>query len=329
MAMDGRVAARWAAIDAVRVVAMVGIVAGHVWVYDQPFRDLLYSWHVPIFFLLTGYLWKPGRTLLDEARNRTRTLLVPYLAWLVILGGATLGLELMRGTVDWARAGRILWGGQYAAGPPFWTLWFVTALFFAAVIYRAMDALPLVPQWAGAIALLVVAVYVPGQPARYLPLSLGLALPGILFIVGGVTLRRYRALVTRPVLVGLVVLAISFAVIGFASSQPLDMKQLDLGTPALSAVVAITISSALILVAEGLLNGRPESVGRVVTPLAQASLTVLFLHPAVIIGLRELALPRPVIFLLTLVVVWPTGLLLLRLPHGWVLTGTRIRPRPD
>ena len=327
-------------LDAVRVFAMLAIVAGHIWV-DGPARPFLYSWHVPIFFLLSGYLWKVGRSFNREVRNRVRSLLIPYAVWLVLLGTVTLGTESVEGGFDPIRLAHLLWGGQFATGGPFWAMWFVTALFFAAVIYWPVSRLPLPGQWAIAAILFIAAAYIPGHPARFLPLSLGLALACIIFIVAGRSMRRARGMVRHPIVTGVVLLAVSFTLIVLGWSQPLDLKRLDVGTPVVSIVVAVALSFGFILITEGLLGGdsvgedakpsvrrksRVDGIGqlsRVVTQLAQASLTVLFIHPAVITGLHSSGLPKPVVYLLTIGIAWPVGLLLLRLPHSRAVTGLK------
>lgn len=121
-------------------------------------------------------------------------------------------------------------------------------------------------------------------------------------IVAGFTLRHFRSAIRAPTVTGATLLVASCAVISLQWSRPLDLKQLDVGTPVLSTLTALAISVGLILLAEGVLGGgrfannvsggasvRPTDAGggmerlaRVVTPLAQASLTVLFIHPAVI-----------------------------------------------
>lgn len=312
--------ARSVPLDAVRVVAMLAIVAGHVWV-EGPVRPFLYSWHVPVFFLLSGYLWKAGRPLGQIATRRARSLLVPYAAWVVILGAVALSIEFSQSGFDPLRVLQILWGGQFATGRPFWAIWFVPTLYFASVIYALIARLSLLAQWAIAVVLCVVSVYVPGQFVQYLPLGLGLALPGVLFIIAGVTLRRLRPLISHPVWTAIVLLAASFTIIALEISDPVDLKQLDLGTPVLSAVIAITISAGLVLLAEGLLAHVPAGWASVVTPLARASLTVLFLHVLVLTGFRAIGLPLPAVFLLTVAVVWTAALLIRRVPHSWVLTG--------
>jgi fucose 4-O-acetylase-like acetyltransferase len=321
---------------------MLAIVAGHVWVHG-PGRPFIYSWHVPIFFVLSGYLWKPNRSLGHEIKNRVRSLLVPYASWLLVLGTIAASIEGPQGRFGPERLLHILWGGSFATGSPFWAMWFVTALFFAAVIYRLVSPLPLLAQWAIAVVLFVAAVYIPGHPLRFLPLSLGLALPGILFIVAGFTLQRFRGAIRRPAVTGLALLVASLAVISLHWSQPLDLKKLDVGTPVLSTLTALAISVGLILLAESALGGGPfrriapgdagtrqndpragmERMARVVTPLAQASLTVLFIHPAVITSLHRFEMPKAAVFLLTIGISWSLGLLLLRIPHSGALTGVK------
>jgi acyltransferase len=322
----GYVSSRSVSIDAVRVVGMIAIVAGHVWVTAHPLRELLYSWHVPVFFVLTGYLWKPNRSFGTEAKNRTLTLLVPYLVWLALLGGSTIGVALVNGNLSVDRIVRVLWGGQFAAGVPFWPIWFVTTLYAAALMYRVLSRLPLALQWLLAIALAALAAYLPGQPLQYLPLGIGLALPGLVFVVAGATFRLVRSRLHQPLLTSLVLLVPAFALAGFGISLPLDMKHLDLGTVVLSVVVAGAISVGLILLAEGIFDGR-DALGGIITPLARASLVVLFLHTPIIVFLRQVATPKPVVFLLTLVTTWAIGLALLRVRGAWVLTGVPPRQR--
>lgn len=307
-------------IDVVRIVAMLAIIAGHVSV-NGPLRPFLYSWHVPVFFVLSGYLWKERRSFGQVVVRRAKSLLVPYVAWLVILGTVALTIESSRGGVEPSRPLNLLWGGQFATGRPFWAIWFVPALFFATLIYRLLARLPILLQWLVALALCIVSVYVPGDFARYLPLGMGLALPGVLFMVAGVTLQRIRSLITHPVGVGLLLLVVSFGSMAFGLSGPVDLKELDLGTPALSAVVAIMTSVGLIMLAEGLLPRFSARLAPMVTPLARASLAVLFLHVLTLTALRSAGLPLPVVFLLTVCVVWAVGVLLLRTPFGWILTG--------
>ena len=47
--------------DLVRIVGLAAIVIGHVYSAEHEVRLATYTWHVPVFFILSGYLWQPGR----------------------------------------------------------------------------------------------------------------------------------------------------------------------------------------------------------------------------------------------------------------------------
>src|SRR3954471_11208136 len=72
-------------LDAVRVLAMLAIVTGHLWTSAYWVRPVFFTWHVPIFFFLAGYLWNERRGLLAEVRHRALTILLPFTAWIVVL----------------------------------------------------------------------------------------------------------------------------------------------------------------------------------------------------------------------------------------------------
>ncbi|MCU1424613.1 MAG: acyltransferase, partial [Microbacteriaceae bacterium] len=121
------------------------------------------------------------------------------------------------------------------------------------------------------------------------------------------------------------------------------LKRLDVGTPVVSVALAIAVSVGFILLAQGLLDDGPARLGvsaaagveradvggvigrlpRVATALAKATLTVLFIHPAVITVVQSLGLPKPMVFITTIGIAWAIGLLLLRIPHSRALTGLK------
>ncbi|AFR47691.1 acyltransferase family protein [Gordonia sp. KTR9] len=270
-------------LDLLRVLGIVAIVAGHVW--DNLFtREAIFTWHVPLFFFLTGYLWTTTRSLGTEVRKRSRTLLVPYVCWLVLISVPYVGLSVFRDSKQPAPLiGDILWGGA-ELGRPYSAFWFVTALFFAAVLLRSMQRLPRWTPWALSIVGLVVC-YTYSSAVAALPLSLGVAVPATLFVLAGVSFRSVREHIRRPAVLGAAALLVSGVLIISGLSGPMDMKQADFGTPALSVIVAAAISAGLILVAEHAIRWK----GRVAdwtTRLAAAGFMVVLTHAVVLWLLR-------------------------------------------
>ena len=110
---DARGGTRSVGIDTLRIIGIAAVVVGHVWI-DDTTRAVIYTWHVPLFFVLTGYFWTPGRPIGGELRKRWQTLGVPYLAWLVILLAMLAAAAAVKGGVG----SDTFSGALYGARPP-------------------------------------------------------------------------------------------------------------------------------------------------------------------------------------------------------------------
>lgn len=316
---------RSAAIDAVRVLGLVAVVTGHAFA-EPAVRATLYPWHVPVFFFLTGYLWTAGRGLGDEVRKRARTLLAPYLAWLLLAGAFTTALRAEAGSPPSAGVfGEMLLGGTFVESP-LYTFWFATALLFAALLLRVLERLPGWVPWAVAAAGLV-AVYAAPHVVAGVPLSLGVAVPSLTFLLLGTVAKRLRPRIGRPLLTGVVLLAVGAALVATGASHPVDVKQGDFGTVLLSPLVAGALSFGLVLVAETVVPALGERFGRAIVLLASGGLLVMFVHPVVLWALRnDSAHGSWVIYVTALVVPWVIAIGLRHTPLSpWLLGVPRAR----
>jgi acyltransferase len=297
---------RSAGIDVVRLLGVVAVVAGHVWTNEFTVATL-YPWHVPVFFFLTGWFWKPGRPLSAEVQGRWRTLIRPYLGWFVVIGLAwfpwAIASDAAREPLDLVRP---FLGGQYV-GRPYSAFWFVTALAVAAVVLRFLERWPAWVRWAVVFVAVSVATVAPGV-VRLPPESAGTAIAALVFVLAGTVARRWLPRIGRPALVGVLCLTAGGTAVALGS-QPLDLKRADFGTPLLSVVTAIVLCSGLVLVGLALdrvVRGRPATV---VSRLASVGITVVLLHAAVIWAAQPV-LPTPLVFVAATVVPWTVALLL-------------------
>jgi fucose 4-O-acetylase-like acetyltransferase len=300
---------RSGAIDLVRIIAVAAIVAGHAFTREVT-ADWLYTWHVTVFFVISGYLWKPGRSLRTELSRRWQSLGRPYIVWFVLL---TIALLVMSFDDGPARVLGGLYGGG-VAGMPYITLWFISTLFFTAVLFRLIERLPLVVQWVLGIAG-AVAGWIGGSVFSDSPLGIGLAVTSLIYLLIGDGLRRIRARIPAPAVIGVVLIAVSTALIATGASSFLDMKQGDFGTPVLSLLVAAAISIGMILIAESVV--RPGRFSQLCTLLALPLLTVVLMHPIF------LWTPWPdwLTFIAAMLVPLLVGLVALRTPASPWLTG--------
>ncbi|WP_080467988.1 acyltransferase family protein [Lactiplantibacillus plantarum] len=113
-------------VDNARGFAMLLILLGH----SYPPYDLkmwIYSFHVPLFFFLSGYLFKK-RNIIDTIRRKNRSLLMPYFLTALI--------SIPFGVVIYKMVGKpmidLFYGFFYLNGSVGWNapIWFLVVLFW-------------------------------------------------------------------------------------------------------------------------------------------------------------------------------------------------------
>ncbi len=65
-------------IDYAKTIGIFYIVLGHLPIQDKMFESFFYTFHLPLFFILSGYLSRKNDCIEDEIKNNFRTLIIPY-----------------------------------------------------------------------------------------------------------------------------------------------------------------------------------------------------------------------------------------------------------
>ncbi|MET3933366.1 acyltransferase family protein [Arthrobacter sp. OAP107] len=312
---------RSGAIDFLRILGIAAVVAGHVGAWSGPVvRETVYTWHVPLFFFLSGYLWSEGRSVVQEMNKRARTLLLPYIVWLVLVGAWWLSqMDVIHG----ADLRKLMLGGWYVRGP-LAAFWFVTALFFAVVAVRAIQRFPNWLQWTLAVAALVVTMREPDFVAR-VPLAGGIGVACVVFVLAGREFRRNRQRIRRPLITGLVILCGCAAAILSGWSTHLDLKYAQLGSSVITVLVAIGICASLLLIAEHVIPRLGPRVNNELSTLASCGFMVVLTHAVVLAEMTKLGLAPWLVFAGSLAGPWLLALLILRTGLAPVLLGVPVR----
>ncbi|RAO45684.1 hypothetical protein GAR06_03202 [Micromonospora saelicesensis] len=310
---------RSAGVDLLRIVGIAAVVAGHVW-SDSLTRASIYTWHVPVFFVLTGYFWSPGRPLGGELRKRWTTLGVPYVVWFLILVAALLAADAATGQVAPGTIGDALYGGT-AAVRPFSAFWFVSVLFIAAVAFRWLERFPAAVAWTVAVVGLVMAYLAPGVVTAG-PLGLFLVPACLVFVLAGRLLRRLRP--RLPASAGAASLSIGVGFVLLGLNRDLDLKAGDFGSPVLGVLTAILISVGLIRLAEELDLRIGVRASRVISRLAGCGIAVVLSHAGILWVLKTPRSGGVVDLVAALVVPWAFAWIVISTPLGPWLAGTRI-----
>lgn len=129
------------AIDIMKAIGIFLVIVGHN--SSGILNNYIYSFHMPMFFIIAGYLWREKNIGVSLLRDCKR-LILPYVAYFVIFAiaryiytGVTVS-RVMQTTVMicWASCHRIEIFGHHIQGVG--ALWFLPALFVCKNIFNAI-----------------------------------------------------------------------------------------------------------------------------------------------------------------------------------------------
>ncbi len=134
-------------IDFLRGILIVLVVVGHSQV---GFSKYIYWFHMPAFFMLSGYLFKPVANWKDwksYALKKTTSLLIPYSLFLILfLVARCLYFYLTQTPFNYSlEIHNALYGGRVVLGV-YGALWFITVLWFTQIVYSKIN-LVFKKQW--------------------------------------------------------------------------------------------------------------------------------------------------------------------------------------
>jgi fucose 4-O-acetylase-like acetyltransferase len=132
-------------LDNAKMALVMLVVIGHSWtllppnVVNDRLYDFLYTWHVPAFVLVTGYLSRGFAWNRDRLWQLFRTVVVPYLLFECLLA-----------------LFRIYVGGEKLEdlfADPHWPMWYLSALFFWRLLTPVFR-----PMWGGLAVAVVISL---------------------------------------------------------------------------------------------------------------------------------------------------------------------------
>jgi len=137
-------------IDYAKVIGIFLVVLGHIHLQNKFYTDFIFSFHIPLFFFVSGFLFKSVGEFKADFKKSFRTLLIPYfwfyvLSYFIWLEGFIRHPELFPDRSYYAffvkpMAGMVLAVGydtphSIMANVP---LWFLPGLFFCRMIFSLL-----------------------------------------------------------------------------------------------------------------------------------------------------------------------------------------------
>jgi len=126
-------------IDMLRAIGITLMILGHVFDFFGKFDRYIHTFHMPLFFIISGYLFrsKQDSKLYELILQKAKRLLIPYFTFAAINYIAWIFLE--KGEQAWYTPLLKLVTYNTSGLPICGALWFLTALFWAEVFYLVID----------------------------------------------------------------------------------------------------------------------------------------------------------------------------------------------
>lgn len=267
-------------IDIVKGVGILLIVLGHNYMADHnaELKEVLFSFHVPLFFYCAGLFFKTERSFSSTALSKFQSLLKPYFITGVILAA---GFVVLKNEPFVNSVAGLLYG---TGDTLHWTpMWFLPHLFALTLVMwgliRMSERLPDYPAMRMAPFVVLFGLYIFALkgtfPAEGLPFSLDLVfVSGLFFAAGYYT--KHKALHFKPSwwMAGLA-LAI-FAGTHIASDAFVDLNKRTYDSAFFNTVQA-ACGIYLVLCSASLLNAVPK-IREGLAYVGAASLYILIFH---------------------------------------------------
>ena len=265
-------------VDVMKGLGILAVIAGHL---VETGRGFIFSWHMPLFFILAGYFYRE-REPLAEARKYAARLLLPYALTCAALVAMAAAVSAIKGH-DYVTDS--LLAAAYASGsmghtshymawvPSVGVIWFLWALFWCKVLYNTLFRL--MRHWCMpvCVALSVLAVALDRFVVN-LPLAI---LPGVsatVFYAAGHWLRSHGGFAgLRPAVAAVCLVAWVVAL----RETDMSMVRCHYGCYPLNVVGACGGVYAIYLLSL-LLVRHVAGAGRALAWVGRCSLAVMCLH---------------------------------------------------
>jgi fucose 4-O-acetylase-like acetyltransferase len=286
---------RIAYIDIAKGIGILLVVLGHsdLRAFAPILRIAVYSFHMPLFFFLSGMFFKPEMPFGDLARRRFKSLAWPFFFSIFVIYFAALFFDKLGLEVLVSRVVKSFYANGYTLE---WTpMWFLPALFTvnlaAWLFYRLFARVsPAWPRWLGLAGVLAAGIatlraFVPfefslaGRDFSFngLPWSLDLALVLVFFFALG--REAHRALPGGWLASPWVLLASSALWLGLLVAFParLDLDKRIWESPLANTALALA-GIVMTLGLAHLLERGPAWLVNALTYLGRVSIVILIFH---------------------------------------------------
>ena len=265
---------RWGYIDALKGIGILLVLLGHA-SFSEVLTNVIYLFHMPLFFVLSGYTDKANKSIGRVVKDRSRSILYPYVVFGIIILIYNTTFDCLRGIATLQKLikrfvallyGNLIWenNSDYIG-----TLWFLVALFWSCILFTLIYKLYKRDRLLS--FLMIIGMLIAGVIFQYLKDRIGLRLPwcidvaftgGILYLIGFVAKSYSDSSIINSRWVGLkaVILVVMGFIVGYinldyikqqgGAIQRTDMLNLNYGILPIFIISSACVSVGFVTLAK-------------------------------------------------------------------------------
>ena len=272
-------------VDVAKTLAIVLVVVGHEG-GPAAYIKYIYWFHMPVFFLLSGYLFKPPdgwSSLRSWLSKRSREVLVPYCAYLVLVTMVRYfyAYRYLNASFVLKDLRDVLFGGR-VPGVYYTVFWFFTCLFATQVLFALINLLckdSRLVMAAVAVAYLLAHVesWLMVSHPPLVPWNLDVALIAVVYYAIGYFCKKLLAEISLRVTLAAVALSVLLIAVDYRGlmNYVLNLKYVVYQHLLLDLLIPMIMAVALLGISQVLARSR---LGRAVTLMGNIALPVVYLH---------------------------------------------------
>ncbi len=125
-------------LDILKGIGIILVLVGHIYSNDINY-NWLYSFHMPLFFLVAGYTYKP-KPILQDIKHRFQTIVIPYLSFglLILIYWQLIERRFRNSEMDFINSFLGLFSGKYRYLNFNVHLWYLPCFFMMVVLFKVM-----------------------------------------------------------------------------------------------------------------------------------------------------------------------------------------------
>lgn len=197
--------------------------------FGENVHTYIQSFHMPLFFILSGYLWKK-RPIIAEIRKKSKTLLLPYFSFGFIYTGLKTVLDF--GETSLANIKSVLFFPTDAANFPYNPgLWYLYCAFIANILFSAVMHIP-----KRSISYFIILVLsslgttFSSFSNRMLPFAIEPVCVAILFMLMGYIIKQYPLHANTSIWIGIALVVAEFF-LAYCNNGSVDFRSARYNNP--------------------------------------------------------------------------------------------------